>query len=338
MALLTLVGCTRRPLSLKGCGEQSGYSAEIEVSVDWSLSGYDPAARSDENYIHRVSFRFFPLDGSEPFDRYLENDVERGTIFVPEGEYSVVVFNESIDDSYWKQAIRFEDCDNYTRFAAELVDQNSELYFYEPATEELLSVEALFLASASVDRFVVSREMCTTEQWAWSEGDLSQIAQLNPVTPRRLTCATTLEAQMENLSSAFSVHASLTGLSQRVFMASGDPDTATTTHVGELTQREWEDNLQHGTISESRLTFTTPQSGAQHTLTLDIILVDGSHHEPEEPLVYDVTDQIVSSATATPATRYADNDLGASVSLSLPEVSGDVEVDEWGDEDTVTIK
>ncbi len=331
---LLVVGCIRRPLSDTECPYSSTKSATIEVSVDWSATGFE--LYGTDEYIHRVSFRFFPLDGSTPFDRYIEDDVESGTIEVPQGSYSVVVFNESIYDSYWSNAILFEDVDSYELFAAEIVDEDRTLYdfFYIPDEDELLSVELLNLASYGIAEFVVSETMVSGE---WSDEDEVMASKLNPVVPQRLTCSTTIEVATENLSSANSVHASLTGLAHRVFMASGDADTITTTHIWQLSQREWEDEVeQHGTIYESRLTFSLPSTDeSQHTLTLDFTLIDGSRHDPEEELIYDVSDQIVSSAAVT---RYADNDLSASVSVSLPEVSGDVEVEDWGDDNEVTIQ
>ncbi|MFI3280516.1 MAG: DUF5119 domain-containing protein [Rikenellaceae bacterium] len=337
LLIFCFVYCTRRQLSDTECTYDDAESALIDVSVDWSLSGFDTDQQSkgDEDYIHRVTFRFFPLDGSTPFDRYLEDDVESGTIYVPIGSYSVVIFNESIYDTYWQNTITFEDVDSYDLFAAKIADQSADLYFYTPADDEALSVEALQLASCSVAHFEVSESMCSAATSDWSDEDLEMAQRLNPVSPRRLTCPTTIEVDTEYLSSAASVHVSLTGLAQRVFMACGDTDTLTTTHVHELTERTWrDDSTQHGVISESRLTFSTPNTtSSTHTLTLDVYLIDGTHHQPEEEMVYDVSDQIVGSIT-----RYADDDLAASVSLTLPEVSGDIEVNDWGDDNEITIQ
>lgn len=337
VALAALTSCTRRDLSDVACGSQSsGEVADIQVTIDWSQSGFetDEQSKSGDMDIHRVSLRFFPTDGSTPFDRYLEGDVQSGVINVPIGEYSVVIFNESIYDPYWSDAIVFEDVDSYELFAAEIVDQDAELYdFYSPADDERLSVEVLQLSSCSIDSFVVTEAMCTSSQEQWSDEDIATAQQLNPATPRRLTCSTTIEVDTENLASAYYVYASLTGLAHRVFMASGETDNATTTHVGELTQRSWHDEeQQHGVIYQSRLTFSTPATTSTHTLTLDVILTNGSRHSPVEEMAYDVSDQILKVAT-----RYADDDLGASVSLSLPEVSGDVEVEDWDDDNIITI-
>ncbi len=341
-ALVISLGCTRRPLSYKGCpNNRSTEVATIAVSVDWTISGFDTSdlSRSDEDFIHRVSFRFFPLDGSPPFERYIEDDVEVGEIVVPAGIYSVVVYNESINDSYWHGSINFVDCDSFERFAAEIDTEEQDSFgFYTPTEGENLAAEPFKLASAAIEHFEVSKAMCGSDPSAWSAYDKEQAAQLSPVVPRPLTCYTTIEVATERLSSASSIRASLSGLAHRVFMASGESDTETTTHINELTQVKWHDpNEQlHGTISERFLTFTTPTSSTTHTLTLDVILVDGTRHYPTEEMIYDVTDQITQSALGI-ATRYAEQDLRASVALSLPEVAGDVEVNDWGDDNVITI-
>ncbi len=336
ITFLSTLGCTRRPL-VDACPAESGESATIGVTVDWSESGIESSeSRSDDDYIHRVSFRFFPLDGSTPFDRYLEDNITEGEIYVPIGEYSLVVFNESIYDSYWQGAIEFENSDNYSLFAAYLSDESSTTNpFYETSDSERISASALKLASWSIDRFVVSSEMALATKSGLSDEDIEMLEALNPVTPRPLTCTTTISVDVENLSSAATVYASLSGLSHKVFMASGDTHSTSVTHITQLTLRSWNDSSeQHGTISEERLTFSTPSEEQTHLLTLDIVLVDGSLHSPDEELIFDVSDQILGATT----TRYADSDLAASASISLPEVSGDIEVSEWGDSTEITIQ
>lgn len=346
ISVLCVAACMRRPLSDVGCQGDSTPTVTLAVSVDWSLSRFEISdnSRSDEDYIHRVTFRFFPLDGSAAFDRYLEDNVESGEIEVPAGEYSVVVFNESIYDVYWEESIRFEDVDHYALFAAEIVDGGFDDYdFYSPQEGESLGAKPLKLASASVDNLLITEDMCTLEETEWSSDEVATAAQLNPIAPRPLTCYTTVEVATTFLSSASEVVGSLTGLAHRVFMASGATDSVTVTHISSLSQVVWDDESeQHGTISESFLTFTTPAVQGTHTLTLDVILTTGARHSPQEEMVYDVSDQILSSASTTssaaPATRYADQDLSASVELTLPEVTGDVEVNDWGDETVITIQ
>ncbi len=322
--LLLICGCTRRSLSDSGCS-LTAESVLVDVSVDWSLSSIDAStSSSDEDYVHRVSFRFFPKDGSAPFDRYLEGEeIFEGQIYVPLGEYSLIVFNESIDDIYWQDAITFENTDSYSLFAARLAEgEVDKLTALEYSDQDNIAAEALKLASMSFESISITADNLFIEA-------------LNPVQLRPLTCTTTISAEVENLSSAYLVYSSLTGLSNRVFMASGKTDDESNVHIAQLTDRLWSDEeKQHGTISYERLTFSMPESQSTHTLELDIILIDGSRHVPEEPLFYDVTDQILNPTT----TRYADDNLSATVSLSLPEVSGDIEVDAWGDSEQITIQ
>ncbi len=331
---LALASCTRRDLTDVACDIEKE-SALVSVSVDWSVSGFDLSGDSrSADYIHRVSFRFFPKDGSAPFDRYLEGNVTSGQIYVPYGAYSVIVFNESIEDKYWEDAIEFENVDDYENFSARLVEEDRDNHpYFDLSQAERLSREALKLASMSIDHFVVTPAMSSVDTRALSEEDVKMLAKVNPVVPRPLTCQTTISAKVENLKSAYIVRAWLSGLSHRVNMASGVTHDESTHHVVELRDREWSDAEQnHGSISATRLTFSAPESDSEHTVGLDVILIDGSRHKPDEPLIFDVTDQI-----RAPLTRYADSPLGASVEFSLPKVSGTIEVEGWDDDEQITI-
>ncbi len=334
--LLTTLACTRRRLC--DCDNESlGESALLDVKVDWSISGITPLVdnRSDDDYVHRLSLRFFPKDGSAPFDRYLESNLFEGQIEVPVGDYSIVAFNESIVDPYWQGVVEFEDVDDYQNFAARIADESdrSQWDYFEFDDELDMGVEPYKLASWSLDDFYVSEAMCSVTT-TLSDDEQAQKEALLAIILRPLTTTTTIYAQIENLASVYTLHASLEGLAERVNMRSGDTYSTTTTHIWQLTKRDWddEDEQLHGTICGERLTFTTPSEAATHTLTLEVLFVDGSRYEPDEALEYDVSDQIRG------LTRYADDELEATVSASLPYVSGDIEVESWSDDEEIELK
>lgn len=333
----TTIGCTRRPLcDCETEGNKPGESAMIDVKIDWSRSGIDPKVenRSDGDYVHRVSLRFFPKDGSEAFDRYLESNIFEGEISVPIGDYSVVVFNESIYDPYWIGVVEFENVDNYEDFTARLTDDEPTQFDFFDFDEGMdLSVEAFKLASWSIDNFSVSENM-TLSGAQLSDSEEAMKRALTNIELRRLTTTTTIYADVENLSSVYRLHAALEGLSESVNITTGEPYSSTTTHVWQLTRVEWDDESEqrHGTISEERLTFAAPNVETTHTLTLEVLLINGSRYEPENPLKYDVSDQIRG------LTRYADNDLKARVSASLPYVTGQIVVGDWGDDNVVDLE
>ena len=89
LALIVVVACKRQEL-----GGSCYVSVRLYVDVNWDNSGISPTKIAVDD-VHRVSLRFFPKDGSEPFERYLETNVYGGYIEVPIGDYSIMAMNES---------------------------------------------------------------------------------------------------------------------------------------------------------------------------------------------------------------------------------------------------
>ncbi len=313
------VSCTRRPIVDYVCdGSYSGVSAVIPVAVDWSISGITPTENSydtEGDYVHRVSLRFFPHDGSDPFDRYLEGNIYDGTIELPVGVYSVVAFNESIYDSYWNGVFEFTDVDDFDNFMVQLVDEDEEY-----------STEAYKLASWSLEEYEVTDAMVVASRATTStiESELEQIV-LQP-----LTCYVKVTANIENLSSAQNVYCDVSGFSNKTYMASGESHSDQTTHAMELISRDYtDDENTHGAISHERLILTkSTYDEAEFKLKFEILLSDGTLHSPDEPLEFDVKHQL---------TRYATEDFELSADFSLPEMSGGIDVEGWENEEVVTI-
>jgi hypothetical protein len=227
------------------CPEPTG--VRLAVRVDWSRSGINTANERVTEQVDRVSLRFFPLDGSPAFDRYLDTDVTEGTVDVPLGRYGVVVFNESIyDEAWWEGHIDFTDTENYARFAAHAVaiDQRQR-QLRRLGEGEQVAAEPLPLASWSVDELVVTGRMTAR---AAEQGELTRIVM------RPLTHRVELTVGVENLASARSINGAQRGFASTVYMASGataDPSTALFT----LNGRRYDPDGVNGTVHASFLTF-----------------------------------------------------------------------------------
>ncbi len=313
MLIITLlVGCERRPIVDEVCtgydGEGVASSVLVPVKVDWSESRITPSTNSyDDDYVHRVSLRFFPTDGSSAFERYLEGNIYDGYVWVPEGEYSVVAYNESIDDPYWEGVFDFVDVDDYDNFMAVLADEDEEY-----------STQAYKLASWSLDYYEVSDDTKS------GDSELEQI-KLMP-----LTCYVNITATVTNLSSAQSLYCDVSGFSDRVYMASGESHPTATVHRMELISREYsDDENKHGTTSHERLILEkSTDEESSLVLKFEILLADGTWHDPDEALEFDVSHQ---------TTRYATDDYDLSAEFELPEISTGIDVDVWVDEEVITI-
>ena len=209
VATMVITTCERRPLE----NDELPPTAKLAVKIDWSKSGIEPYAK-DGKGVHRVSFRFFPHDSRLPiFERYLEGNVTEGEIEVSIGKYSVIVFNESLDDlNYWDGAITFTDVNSFADFAANAVPYPAaqralEFPFYKPLQGEQFIVEPLPLASWSIEHFEVTENMILVLQgvrasYTLSETEAEMVNAFINVVMRALTRPVNVTARVENMVSA----------------------------------------------------------------------------------------------------------------------------------------
>ena len=325
--LLIVAACERRPL------EDFFYeSALIPVKIDWTNSGIPVTDASGSGYVHRVSLRFFPKDGSPVFDRYMESNVIEGEIEVPVGEYSVVVFNESVHDIYWEDAIYFTDINSYSDFAANIVaDMASNHPFYKPLVGENLIVEPFRLASWSIDDFNVTNDMVLQINWQRNGANGTRAPQtddminaLTKIVMRQLTHTVTVHAWVENLSSAQLLQGAARGFAKKVYMASALTEQIQATHIFVLNSRKWDDASQtNGTVEKSFLSFGILPMPSDYWLNMDVLFTTGVIYD--QPLLYDVSDGVVRQAQMS-------ININISLNIKLPYVEGGIYVGDWEDE------
>ena len=327
--------CERRPLE----DDEFARAAMIEVKIDWSKSGIDPDSR-DGNGVHRASLRFFPKDGHSPvFDLYLEGNVREGRIQVPVGKYSVIVFNESVDDrSYWDGRITFTDVNSFSNFAANAVpfgaaQRTSQFPFYSPYAGEEFIVEPLHLASWSIEHFEVTEKMILVSHGErlphyLSEEENGMFNALTNITMRALTRPVNINARVENLISTHIAYAAMQGFANKVYMASARTTYNPSSYLFTFDRRKYDSNGKDGVMNSRFLSFgRTPSSGAypeSYKVAADILFVNGDHYKPERPLLFDVTGQVLSNYDTS-------IDIDLFINYSLPLVEGGIAVDEWED-------
>jgi hypothetical protein len=324
--LMIAVSCERRPLE-----EQYFESALIPVKIDWSNSGIPVTDASGNGYVHRVSLRFFPKNGSSPFDRYMETNVIEGNIEVPIGEYSVIVFNESVHDIYWEDAIFFTDINSYSDFAANIVADNSSNYpLYTPLSGENLIIEPYMLSSWSIDDFSVTDDMVW--QTRWQSGiptpqTNTMINALSNIVMRQLSYKVTVKAWVENLCSAQLIQCAARGFAQKVYMASAQTTQTPATHLFLLNSRRWDDVSQiNGTVENAFLSFGRLPQQSQYWLNMDVLFTTGELYN--QPLLYDVSNQVLNQTLMN---------IEINININLPYVAGGIYVGDWDDE-TIILK
>ena len=327
--------CERRPLE-----DEYFETALIPVRIDWRRSGIAVTQPDGNGLVHRVSVRFFPLDGSPAFDRYLETNVIEGEIAVPIGQYRIVIFNESVDDTYWDDVIQFSDINDFDRFAANIVPDDVANYpLYTPLTNEQFIVEPFRLASWSLDYFEVTKELVASTRKPASRGtppssgsSLSDRYALLDVEMRPLTYNVNVSAHVKNLCSTQLIQTAMRGFSSKVYMASAVTEQTPSTHIFKLNGRTWDDpaNPVDGTTRKSFLSFGRLPQAANYWINLDVLFVTGELYAPATPFLYDVTPQVDASGISVGIDVNIDIDI--KLNIDLPYVEGGIHVGEWDDE------
>ncbi len=327
------------------CGRGETTSALMSVAVDWSDSGIEmdssaTRSRGATDYdvgVHRVSFRFFLLesDGSTSgvFERYIETSVYDGTIQVPVGRYAIVVMNESSTDSYWSGSLQFENSDDFESFAAVL-----------PTDSDGNSSAALPLAAWSVAEFEVTSNMAAISRGvvtsvsgsSLSDYELEQIEKLQQIKMQRRTRTMNVSVSATNLGSVQKVAASISGLSTRVYLASGAVDEDGVTHTFDLDSWSFDSGSSSltragddsGVVSGSRLCLGHSDANDSHedySLSLEVYQNDGKRFEDDEQLSgVAVGEQFLSITDG-----LSDYDISHSVAFDYVSSDGIIDVDGW---------
>jgi len=353
LAALTLVCCTRRPLE----NEDVPAVARIPVHIDWSRSGLNPsnlsntASLPEADQVHRVSIRFYPTDGSAPFDRYLEQNVVDGVIDVPIGSYKVIVFNETIDDTpWWSGAITFTDADNYDKFTAHAVPNDpaqwtKDFPFVHPGPNErvIIGPDPRKLASWSLSDFEVTPNMVLvtngrapvarnspTRTSAYTAYETSMSNALMSIVMRRLTYNVTVTAHMKNLVSSQTNYCYVSGFATEVNMASALTSHTPATKLFLLNGRRYDANMKDGTTTHGFLSFGRTPAPELYTVAMDVLYVSGVLYRPDPAmglpeLKWDVSDQVDMNNIDL------DFNIDINIDIALEYVAGGIAVDDWND-------
>ena len=335
---LSLGACIRRPLE----DMELPPAALIPVKIDWSRSGFNFSSRYGHS-VHRVSLRFFPKDGYMPvFDVYLEGNLTEGRIRVPIGRYSVVVFNETLEDEgYWEGRINFTGVNSFHEFAANAVAYNrnalkEQFPFYNPQPGEQLITEPLQLASWSIEHFEVTEKMVPVSfgeqpESFMTEEEYGMYLSLTNVVMRPLISPVNVTVRIGNLISSHINYLAMQGFACKVFLASGLTTQSPSTYLFTLGRRIYDANGKDGTARAVFYCFgRTGGFPESYTIAADVVFVTGELYQPSPPLLFDVSGQVQAN----------DDDMFAidlAIGYDLPYMEGGIAVDNW-DDDVYTLQ
>lgn len=246
----------------------------VSVSVDWSESMIDAAS------TNAFSVWFFPKNGDKPIYT-VSNKLDLAEIKVPAGEYSLLIFNETANESDW-QSIAFRGTDKYETFEAYArTDVVANKGGYKSSTNETIINQIEPLAVWRQDYYLVSKNTKSKATIA--------------IKPQPLTYKLNVKANFVNLNNAFKISGALQGVSQSVFLATGKTSSQTLTQVFELENNVWIDQSKvNGESSATVFSFgRTPDVTSKNNMQIDVLTFLG---ERTNPFIFDVTDALKTGA------------------------------------------
>ncbi len=342
--VLSVFSCQRKPLEELSVRHTV---ALIPVKIDWSESGIHVDRESnnigDEDYVQKVSFRFFPTDGSRPFEYYLEGQTKEdgssiygGIIPVPIGEYDILAMNESVleEKMYWSEYYIFKNIDSYASISAQTLAKSYDFTqppydFYAPykLPDEQFQVPARKIASWRMDKFDVTEDLVRRSHSAQTPAEVDSLTL--DVLMRQLFVNINLSVEVENIKSLYKMRGVIKSLStsknlttavrgeeassimfqfDNKKIVSGESSTGTKKH----TVRSFGPHI-----------FADPNE--KYLLYLDVIMVDGKRYEGQD-MVFDITKEL----------KEGIDDLEIDVELpllKLPVATVDPSLDDWEDDD-----
>lgn len=330
-----MIACERQ-LLYDACKHKT---ALIPVKIDWIYSGINPELADEDDFVHKVSFRFFPKDGGQPFELYLEGNVHEGYLEVPIGDYDLLVMNESVIEDYWKEFVSFSDINHFEGISAEIKAMDPTPFeFYKAAVDEKFVADMPKMASWSVRDYSITFE--TVNDTRKNESSDRQKHALH-VPMQRLTHDCKVIATVKNLKYAQLMRGAQRLFANKVYLSSRKTYASPATHLFTLNGRKTiNGSLTDGTTERIFRTFGILPVPAQYTLGVDIILTDGCRYVPSDggKLEYNVTDYVNSYFGKSLEDRLLKDYIEIPLFFSLPQVDGGIDVGDWGDDEDIIIK
>ncbi len=326
---IILMGCKRREMY-----DSYELTALIPIDIDWSLAKLDPD-NDPENDVYSASAWFFPQDEDQSVIVKRLTDASGGTVELPVGTYSVLVFNNTVDDF---SNIEFRGTDSFDSFEA-YSSSDAQSLFYSKSDNTSLKPD--ILATWSITDFEVSQEMVNTSRGyssSTTKADDESLSTLSGIQPQLVVDTATVTVHVSGLNNASSATAVHSGLSSSVFMASGTSSDDQTSHTFSLSDRTYyDDSSSEGTVSASYRSFGrhSHTDTLSHSLQIDFTLNDNSSHPTQE---FDISDQINSSSSRLQlSTTVGLEDSDSDHTITLPDVSidgdgFDIGLDDWDTE------
>lgn len=316
--------------------------ATVRIPVDWT--------EFDEEKPTGMTVVAYPEDGSTP-KAVLTNDLQAAELSLEEGQYNILVFNQSTTEY---GSFHFEGMEQYST-AKVLANEHTSRWYKSRGSEDRTISEPEWLAAGRRERLTVTKEMI--------KGDTTVV--VDTVTPLNVIYTIDVRVHVKGIYNVRSARASLTGMAEGYEFATGKPTTSTITQLLEnWTLTHDEDNPSNGVLSCEITSFGLPSDhqniASENLFNLSLLLVD---NKTQKDYTFEVGDKFVREeeddanpsgnhhSTSTDIDLPTDAEVELSLSVEtevaapLPDVKPeggsaggfDATVEDWGDEEHIDI-
>ncbi len=359
LSLIIIIGCHRKEL------ENIEYAiASIPITTDWSQSLVDVDEMSN------ITIMIFPESGGEP-TTIISNNHTFNVVQLPIGVYSVLIHNEMGSDL---DGVAFSNTDSFDDISVSITQKSEQPTFHTVADDEHLTTHHEHIAAWHLSELVVNKDMveytltdefkqyltiartrsAAENRLSLSSSDNTQLTRsldsLSSTTPSPVTTIMNITVGVDNLNSAASIEAILSGTTSGSTLISRST-TATTddTNIYDFFFTNWvydettddetsvdDDDDDDDTLTDGKIYYTLntfvleDDSDESYQLKFSVLLQTGEM----ETYYRDITEQIEPDDD-----HEVDIDLTIGDDrLTLPESeSAGFNVNGWGDAVHVTL-
>lgn len=286
-ALLLLSSCEYKDL----CYDHDHTTASMKLNIDWSEIFETPSG---------ISLMFFPADGGDPIT-VVSNSTESVDVALPEGEYNILVFNQTISEY---ESVSFHNMDSWEDCYVELADGVAPSWTTRAGN---FSREPAELMVGTVQNFGITAYMIASSA-------------TNPIVielhPHPILLRTNVVLEVSGIQYARQVRGVITGMAKRFYLTRNCTGPQTTGFsLPEWSIDQYKENANNGAFKTDFISFGVPNTyyndtdlqhksnyykttRASFNLTdpvyfdLDVLLVD---NETIVSKSYQVSDRIVLS-------------------------------------------
>lgn len=303
-------------------------TAQVRIPVDWT--------HFKEEQPTGMTVALYPYDLTQTYKAYLSNDLSHVDALLQQGNYHVLVYNQSTTEF---GSLHFEDMESFA--TAKVMANNFVSTWYKSRGDaDRTAKSPEWLATGGIDSIAVTKQMVNTDS----------IYSTDTISPLNIIYKVNIHVRVKNIYNIRSARASLEGMAEGYVFSTKQPTSSSITQlIEQWTLKADKYNPANGVLSATIQSFGLPfghqDLANENTLRLSLLLVDNKTQKDYEFEVGDKFKREDDSDSSITTSVSLNLDLDLDIDDPIPDVkpeggsSGgfDATVEEWGDDINIDI-